>query len=65
MKTNTTEGVWKRKWYKEGWVFIIVLALLVLAGRHAAADAPNVNAKPSPALRVNGDIYEHIPEGCA
>ncbi len=65
MKTNTTEGVWKRKWYKEGWVFIIVLALLVLAGRHAAADAPNpnVNAKPSPDLRVNGDIYDHIPDG--
>ena len=63
MKTNTTEGVWKGKWYKEGWVFIIVLALLILAGRHAAADTPNVNAKPSPDLRVNGDIYEHIPDG--
>ena len=64
MKTNTTEGVWKGKWlYKEGWVFIIVLALLVLAGRHAAADAPNVNAKPPPDLRVDGRIYEHIPDG--
>ena len=35
-----------------------VLALLVLAGRHAAADAPNVNAKPSPDLHFNGDIYD-------
>ena len=41
-------------------LLLTVLALLVLAGRHAAADAPNVNAKPSPDLRVNGDIYEQI-----
>ena len=41
-------------------LLLTVLALLVLAGRHAAADAPNVNAKPSPDLRVNGDIYDQI-----
>ena len=40
-------------------LLLTVLALLVLAGRHAAADAPNVNAKPSP-VRVNGDIYDQI-----
>ena len=39
-------------------LLLTVLALLTLAGRHAAADAPNVNAKPSPDLRVNGDIYD-------
>ena len=31
-------------------LLLTVLALLVLAGRHAAADAPNVNAKPSPEM---------------
>ena len=44
-------------------LLLTVLALLVLAGRHAAADAPNVNAKPSPDLRVNGDIYDQIESG--
>ena len=41
-------------------LLLTVLALLVLAGRHAAADAPNVNAKPSPDPPVNGDIYNQI-----
>ena len=31
-------------------MLLTVLALLVLAGRHAAADAPNVNAMPSPEM---------------
>ena len=44
-------------------LLLTVLALLVLAGRHAAADAPNVNAKPSPDLRVNGDIYDQMRDG--
>ena len=39
---------------------LTVLALLILAGRHADADAPNVNAMPSPDLRGNGDIYNQI-----
>ena len=41
-------------------LLMAVLALLVLAGRHAAADAPNVNAKPSPDLRADGRIYDQI-----
>ncbi len=35
----------------------LLLALLVLAGQHAAAEAPNVNAVPLLGLRVNGGIY--------
>ena len=38
----------------------LLLALLVLAGQHAAAEAPNVNAVPSLGLRVNGGIYNQI-----
>ena len=41
-------------------LLLTVLALLVLVGRHAAADAPNVNAMPSPDLRVNSRIYDQI-----
>ena len=41
-------------------MLMTVLALLILAGRHADADAPNVNAMPSPDLRGNGDIYNQI-----
>ena len=41
-------------------LLLTVLALLVLVGRHADADAPNVNAKPSRALRVDGLIYDQI-----
>ena len=41
-------------------LLLTVLALLVLAGRHAAADAPNVNAKPSPDLSADGRIYDQI-----
>ena len=41
-------------------LLMTVLALLILVGRHADADAPNVNAMPSPDLRGNGDIYNQI-----
>ena len=44
-------------------LLLTVLALLVLVGRHAAADAPNANAMPSPDLRVNGRIYNQTDDG--